>query len=87
MAKKRKTNPPPKDETKEQKFIRVVTPRVAKAVKCIKLIGNCAGIGYDYTTAQVDQINEVLDAAVTHVGNKFIKAEADSSEFSFEQPE
>lgn len=62
-------------------FIRVVEPRVAKALKAISLIGNCAGAGYSYNEEQVTQIKIALTKAVTVVGDKFSKVKEQQSEF------
>lgn len=54
MGKRKKTVP--KDETKREKFKRVVEPRVRKALKSICLIGNCSGSAYEYTAQDVSII-------------------------------
>lgn len=83
MAKKRKTNAPPKDETKAEKFVRVVTPRVNKAVKAINQIGNCAGAGYQSTTEQVEQLFKALTAAIKTTADKYSGSTTDDSSFKF----
>lgn len=55
------------DETKSEKFVRVVTPRIHKAVKSIDLLCNCAGSNYEYTLEQVEQITQALFASVNRV--------------------
>ena len=62
-------------------FKRVVEPRVAKAVKAISLVGNCAGAGYSYTPKQVAQITEVLLTAVTDTAERFTAIEKTHSTF------
>ena len=52
---KRKTNVP-KDESKHDKFKRIVEPRVRKALKTIRLIGNCSGLAYEYSAGDVSNI-------------------------------
>lgn len=61
----------PKDETKAARFVRVVTPRVIKAVKTISVVGYCAGSAYEYTPQQITQIVDVLLEAVERVNNQF----------------
>ena len=61
----------PKDETKAARFVRVVTPRVVKAVKSIGVVGYCSGSTYEYTPRQVKQIVEVLLDAIEGVNSKF----------------
>lgn len=69
MAKKKNTIP--KSETKREKFKRVVTPRVNKAIKVIGLVGNQAGAAYEYTDDDVTYIIEALHDAVEIVENKY----------------
>lgn len=70
MAKRKKTVP--KDETKRDKFKRVVEPRVKKALKAIQLIGNCAGSAYDYTEDDVSFILAALSRACESLGSKYV---------------
>lgn len=48
-----------KKETAEKKkkadFVRIYQARVSKAIKSIKLVGNCYGAGYSYTAEQANQ--------------------------------
>ena len=75
--------PIPKDESKSVRFIRVVTPRVVKAVKAIKVIGYCSGSTYDFTPEQVNQIIEVLREAIGSVTDSFAAKVSKQDEFSF----
>ena len=78
MAKKQKTRRQviPKDESKADRFVRVVTPRVGKAIKAINLIGYCGSSSYEYTPKQVEQITQALYAAIKNVVDKLsVKAE------------
>lgn len=84
MAKKRNGVKPPKNETRDVKFVRVVTPRVSKAVKSILLIGNCAGAGYLYSPAQVKQLLKALEDACTTVANKFANVRSETQAFEFQ---
>lgn len=56
-----------KNESKQDKFIRVAEPRVSRAVKSISLLGNLAGSGYEYTEGQVEAmfaaVQEAADSA------------------------
>lgn len=62
MAKRKKNVP--KDETKQDKFKRIVEPRVRKALKAIRLIGNCANPTYGYTD---EQISTIITSLLSHV--------------------
>lgn len=85
MAKGRKTNrvTPPKDETKEMKFTRVVKPRVGKALKMISLVGNCTGSGYTYTPEQASQIIIALHKAIDALEGQFAKKRDKQEDFDF----
>lgn len=73
----------PTGETNAQRFVRVVTPRVSKALKAISVIGYCAKKPYFYTSEQADTITKALDKAVYELSEKF-KATGDKGvEFNF----
>lgn len=89
MNKKRATK---KDTAKllaerQAAFKRVVEPRVAKAIKAIQLIGNCAGAGYSYEPAQVKQIMSALTTAANNVFDKFSKVKDKQTEFKLQDTE
>jgi len=65
-------------EAKEARFVRIVVPRINKAVKAISLIGNCSGSSYGYTDIQVSDIERVLHGAVENMIGRY-KAKSDSS--------
>lgn len=85
MAKKksRRRADIPVDEGKADRFIRVVTPRVVKAVKAIEVIGFCAGSTYEYTPSQIKQITDVLQASVDSLKAKFAGKAGGEASFSF----
>jgi len=85
--KKRRGVSPPKDETKEQRFIRVASSRVGKAVKAINNIGHCASTNYVYTEEQVKDIDRALTVAVERTLDKFTVEEVEPSGFRFSQRE
>jgi hypothetical protein len=58
-------------EVKAANFIRVATPRIEKALKCIHLLGNCAGVAYIYTDGQVTKMLNALRNAVTGLESRF----------------
>lgn len=61
----------PKDETKREKFKRIVEPRVRKALKAIRLIGNCSGSAYEYSEKDVADISAVLQSGVEQVTSSY----------------
>lgn len=72
-----------KDETKSERFSRVVTPRVNKAIKAIKVIGYCTGSSYEYTPMQSAEIIKVLAKAVDSLNDRFEKKAELQEEFTF----
>jgi len=86
MAKKqnKKRRSIPSNESKSERFIRVVTPRVSKAVKSIKVIGYCTGASYEYTKEQAEQISKALYAAMSQLVDSFAKKSKSQQDFNFE---
>lgn len=80
---KRKRKQLPKDETKADRFIRVVTPRVAKALKAIRVIGFCSGPAYDFTTEQAEELGTALLREVDVLLKRFAGSGQKQEEFSF----
>jgi len=69
MAKRKSTVP--KDESKRDKFKRIVQPRVRKALKTIRLIGNCSGTAYEYTPKDVAEIVAALQTEIEQLGSRY----------------
>ena len=61
------------EETKAERFVRLAKARVPRALKRIKLIGNLAGPGYEYTDEQTEKVLDALQGAVDRVRDKFQK--------------
>lgn len=74
----------PKDESNADRFVRVVSPRVGKALKAINVIGYCAGAGYEYTPAQIKQIAKKLSTAVTDMESQFGSKKTAAAGFEFD---
>ena len=70
-------------ETKQARFIRVVTPRVKKAVKAISVIGYCSGSTYESTPEQLSQIQGALVTAMNSMLSKFEAKSKSGPEFDF----
>jgi hypothetical protein len=60
-----------KGESKAQKFVRLGTPRVNKAVKVILQIRTLGGAGYESTADQQKKIVDALQGAVNQVRDRF----------------
>lgn len=82
MAKRKKLVS--KDETKKEKFRRVVEPRVRKALKAIRLIGNCSGSAYEYTTADVSIIMASLRKEVEQLETKYQSKGVEDIDFNLD---
>ncbi|MBA7474030.1 hypothetical protein ES707_09377 [subsurface metagenome] len=82
MARRKKNVP--KDETKRDKFKRIVEPRVRKAIKAIGLIGNCASGGYEYTTDDVALILVALDKAFQQLRKQYESKGVQDIEFDLD---
>ncbi|GEM_PF-607570 len=61
-------------ESKEDKFKRLVEPRVSSTLHKIKIIGNLASNQYAFTADQVEKIMTSLRTAVDEVEQKFQKS-------------
>jgi len=70
-------------ETKAERFTRVVTPRVNKAVKAIQVIGYCSSTTYEYTPEQVSQICNALNVAIDSIINRFSAKKQSQNDFNF----
>lgn len=82
MAKKKKSSEPTED--KHVKFVRVVTPRVKKALKAIGLISNQAGAAYAPKEDEVAHILTMLRVAVDDVEKAYATKGSKEIEFSLE---
>lgn len=73
MAKNRKPRAAqaPKDETPSERFSRLASKRVTKAVKAIRNIGTLSGRSYQRTDEQVQAVLAYLKDAVKYVEGCF----------------
>lgn len=81
MAKKKTTTH--KDENKRDKFIRVFTPKVNKAVHFIGLVGNGAGAAYAPTAEDIAELIAAMRTAVDAVETRFSSGASTPSGFKF----
>jgi len=82
MGKKKKA--PKTSEEKAADFKRVVTPRVKKALKAIRLIGNQSGSAYKYKDEQVANIIAALRKEVDAVEKRYAGSDAQDADFSLD---
>lgn len=75
MGKKNSTKPPlteaQKAQAKVDNFIRVLPPRMDKATKAIRMVGDCTNPTYSYTEEQAKFIVKELQEAVDTVKARF----------------
>jgi len=82
MAKKKNKDKPAED--KHDKFVRVVTPRVKKALKAIGLIGNQAGSAYSYTEQDIAYIMGALRGACDAVEKRYASSGKQEVDFTLD---
>lgn len=82
MGKKRNKDKPAED--KHEKFVRVVSPRVKKALKAISLIGNQAGSAYSYTEQDIAYIMGALRGACDAVEKRYASSGKQEVDFSLD---
>jgi len=71
-----------KADVKRAAFIKVVSPRVGRALKAIRLIANCASANYNYTPEQAACIVTALEGAVQGVKDVYAKKALKQDGFS-----
>lgn len=82
MAKKKNTIP--KDESKRDKFKRVFTPKMNKAVKSIRLLGNAANSSYAPTDDDKANILSTLRKEVESLESRLEGQATSTGGFSFD---
>lgn len=87
MGKKQNTNKPPltaaqKKQKKVDNFARVLPPRMDKALKAIRMVGDCTLASYSYTTEQAQAVTDKLYAAVNEVKERYTGVQGKSGGFT-----
>lgn len=74
----------PENETKNEKFLRIATPRVNAIIDKLDILSNCAGSNYEYTDEQVETMFQAIRDAVDDCYNEFRpKVKTEKERFSF----
>lgn len=74
----------PENETKNEKFLRIATPRVNAIIDKLDILSNCAGSNYEYTEEQVETMFQALRDAMDACYNEFSpKVKSEKKRFSF----
>ena len=74
-------------ETKREKFVRIVEARTNKIINMIQLLGNCSNASaYEYTSADIDKIFSAIENELKKARKKFSKIDSKkSTQFKLEQ--
>lgn len=71
------------NESKHDKFVRIVEARTNKAGEMLRLIGNCANTGsYEYSEEEVRKIFAYLEKELKNARNKFNGTDSEDGKFS-----
>ena len=74
----------PENETKNEKFLRIATPRVNAIIDKLDILSNCSGSNYEYTEDQVETMFQAIRDAVDSCYNEFRpKVKTEKERFSF----
>lgn len=71
MTKSKKEKKVKKVETKNEKFRRLASMRVSKALHTIDLVGNLSGSSYEYSIEEVNKIFSVFNTQLKAVYERF----------------
>ena len=72
------------NETKNEKFLRIATPRVNAIIDKLDILSNCSGSSYEYTEEQVETMFQAIRDAVDACYNEFRpKVKTEKERFSF----
>ena len=72
---------------KRADFKRLIIPRLEKALKAIKVIGNLSASQYAYTDSEAEKIVQALRLAADEVESKFFKTDAPLVALKFDHTE
>ena len=59
------------NETKNEKFLRIATPRVQNIISKIEVLSNCASSNYEYTDEQVEAMFGAIMTSLTECKKSF----------------
>lgn len=72
---------PPADETKRQKFERIVTARMNRVLNSIRLLGNLASPNYEWDQQEIQLIRTAIADQLNLAMSRFEKARPRTLEF------
>lgn len=64
-------------ESKRERFVRIVEARTNKIINMVRLLGNCSNSSaYEYTSADIDKVFLAIENELKEVRRKFSKTES-----------
>jgi len=73
---------PPENESKRDRFLRIATPRMQRALTAIRLLGNLSSPTYGWEKQDVEMIRSTLTQALNETMTRFDKSR--KAEVAFE---
>ena len=74
-------------QDKRADFKRLLIPRLDKAIKAIKVIGNLSASQYAFTEGEAEKVIQALRLAIDQVEGKFFKKDAPLVAIQFDHTE
>lgn len=72
---------PPPDETRRERFERIVTARMQRVLNSIRLLGNLAGSNYEYDLEEIQLIKTAISDQLSQSMARFEKAKPKTVQF------
>lgn len=74
----------PENESKNEKFIRIASPRVNAVIDKLDILSNCTSSNYEYTDEQVENMFQAIRDAVDNCYAQFRpKVKSEKEKFTF----
>lgn len=74
----------PENETKNEKFVRIASPRVNAVIDKLDILSNCASNNYEYTEEQVENMFQAIRDAIDDCYAQFQpKVKSEKEKFTF----
>ena len=74
----------PENETKNEKFVRIASPRINAVIDKLNILSNCASSNYEYTEEQVKNMFQAISDAVDACYAQFQpKVKSEKEKFTF----
>lgn len=74
----------PENETKNEKFVRIASPRVNAVIDKLDILSNCASSNYEYTEEQVENMFQAIRDAIDDCYAQFQpKVKSEKEKFTF----